>query len=163
MTNPTTTFANSKKPVRVRRRRKRHSSNVCRECGGIGHFQLGCASFSKRTRKSVDKPRYTTFMSAKGVTHRHGYVVMNSGASSHMTFAGNLLSDYQEFTWPETVSFANGFCATVMGIGELKLKITHNRLFCYFVKVPVCSGFVMSPCCHWYCSVKWWSDCRISW
>ena len=117
MTDPTTPIIQSKKPVRVRRRRRGHSSNLCWECGGIGHFQRACPTFLQRTRKSVGNSRYmySTFMSAQGVTHCRGRVVMDSGASSHMTFAGNLLTNYQEFTQPETVSFANGFCATVMG------------------------------------------------
>ena len=111
------------------------SDDACWECGGTGHFRQECPTFLKRKQSQkdshsttfVDFPKNTTLMSAKGLAHRHGHVVMDSGASSHMTFAGHLLTNYKEFTSPETVSFGNGSCATVMGVGDLKLKSTHNK------------------------------------
>ena len=74
---------------------------------------------------------------------------MDSGVDSHMTFDGNCLSDYKEFSVPRWVSFYNGTYAHAIGIGHMTLKVTQNDIISYIdlsdcLHVPVLPCHVMS-------------------
>ena len=97
---------------------------------------------SKRHRHFVlseNGCRYSTPVDTQNISCGSKHIAMDSGVNAHMTFDGNILSDYNEFSVPRWVSFYNGTYAHAIGIGNMTLKVTQNDIISY-----VC----LSDCLH---------------
>ena len=92
------------------RRRTRSRRPVCFECQE-GHFRRDCpklSSASKHKAKSAelsssesDSEKVGAFTVSQASTNKEQWLI-DSGASSHMCYSRDILTDYKEFSQPET-------------------------------------------------------------
>ncbi len=102
----------------------------CYECGGHGHMKCECAMFLKKQDQKELKERHLG-KSAQDSDHHHcftalpvnwphsGSVLIDLGASKHMTGEQNFLSNCRVLDPAEPVDIANGSTIDAVEIGTL--------------------------------------------
>ena len=112
----------------------------CYGCGEAGHFRRDCPKrmdhsscpCTTHNAKPVEEEQSDSeperaggafAASARSPTGTARWLV-DSGASSHMTWRKELLQDYQELDKPEKVSLGDGRTVEAIGIGNVDLKMS---------------------------------------
>ena len=114
------------------RRFKPRNKPICFNCRQRGHFQRDCLNARKGPHKAETVAEEATesesengtnaFTAGKDRSHRGRWLV-DSGASSHMTWDKELLTDYQEFETPEKISLGDGRQVDALGAGNVHFKM----------------------------------------
>ena len=88
-------------------------------CNKTGHFKAQC-----RVRIEDEKKRRNTvaFMATTGEPAVNGEWIMDSGASSHLSYDKGSMSNFRALESRTTVTFANGQQAKATGIGTVLLN-----------------------------------------
>lgn len=132
-----------------------HTPRACYNCGSTDHLARKCPSNRNRySAKSKHKAKHVSgkdnsYQKDKHVSGKDdssdsdAYVVsepvsqpnnaytpwiIDSGASKHMTMSRQLFCEYKELTTPEKVSVGDGRTIDAVGIGNVKVALTHRRV-----------------------------------
>ena len=105
---------------------------ICYGCQQPGHYRRDCPKTKKGPYKAVIITEEATesesedganaFTAGKDCSHCNRWLV-DSGASSHMTWNKELLTDYQEFETPQKVGLGDGRQVNALGTGKGYLKM----------------------------------------
>ncbi len=109
------------------RRNKPHKSLTCFGCGKTRHFKRDCPKVKKNhsyEAKSVAKEQSgaSAYTVANDKSDRLDTWLVNSGATSHMTWNWNVLVDYREFETPEKVVLGDGHSVDAIGVEIYTLR-----------------------------------------
>ena len=97
----------------------------CFRCGGIGHMMKDCPSPDENQTKWSHHAAHSTFL-ASAILCESSYdkhVIMDSGATSHMTYNKDWLTNFKVVNPPEVVVLGNGHRVFAHGIGTLAVKL----------------------------------------
>ena len=123
----------------------------CFRCGGIGHMMKDCPSPDENQTKWSHHAAHSTFL-ASAILCESSYnkrVIMDSGATSHMTYNKDWLTNFKVVNPPEVVVLGDGHRVFAHGIGTLAVKLqfddemihTADMRNCLFVPDLSCSLF----------------------
>ncbi|MCP4339240.1 MAG: DDE-type integrase/transposase/recombinase, partial [Desulfobulbaceae bacterium] len=112
----------SKKPVK------------CYECGGRGHIKPDCPNYIRKQQshhsnvaqsgqdsESSDQHAYHGFFTSSKLLNPN-QIVIDSGATKHMSSQKERFVDYKELTEPQDVVLGNGDVVPAIGIGTLEIN-----------------------------------------
>ena len=97
----------------------------CFRCGGIGHMMKDCPSPDENQTKWSHHAAHSTFL-ASAILCESSYdkrVIMDSGATSHMTYNKDWLTNFKVVNPPEVVALGDGQRVFAHGIGTLAVKL----------------------------------------
>ena len=123
----------------------------CFRCGDIGHMMKDCPSPDENHTKWSHHAAHSTFL-ASAILYESSYdkrVIMDSGATSHMTYNKDWLTNFKVVNPPEVVVLGDGHRVFAHGIGTLAVKLqfddemihTADMRSCLFVPDLSCSLF----------------------
>ena len=108
----------------------------CFGCGELGHIHHDCperrevhrAKTAEEQQSGSDSEGAGAFAASVGSksTPQMGHLLVDSGASSHMTREKELLIDYREFEKPEKVGLGDGRSVEALGVGNVHLSMVFN-------------------------------------
>ena len=112
------------------RRRPRSRNIICYGCRQPGHIQRDCpnqkpsheADTAQQDTSESDTEGESAFAARKDDS-RAGKWLVDSGASSHMTWNQKLLMDYEEFEIPEEVRLGDGRTVDAVGVGNIHVRM----------------------------------------
>ena len=127
------------------------SGRKCFRCGGVGHMVIDCPSPDESHAKWSNYAAHSTFL-ASALLCESAYskrVIMDSGATSHMTYNKDWLTDFKDVNPPEVVVLGDGHRVFAHGIGTLAVTLqfdddmnhTADMRNCLFVPDLSCSLF----------------------
>ncbi len=123
----------------------------CYECKGYGHLARDCANRKQFDMKLAYVPNdastghsepsatasHCLWKATCGLSSFDSHVILDLGASSHMTQNGSLLKDYSLLNLPEHVTLGDSYMVMVISIGTLTVKLlrhgTANLQWCFHV------------------------------
>lgn len=103
----------------------------CYNCNKYGHYKRNCPALVKQNSPPVHKAKLGRTVCAMGAfradgqdqyPQRHHWLV-DSGATSHMTWQKELLMDFQELSPPEKVGLGDGHSVHAVGIGKVRMEM----------------------------------------
>jgi hypothetical protein len=145
-------FSSGKAPHKARSNKNHggHSKVQCFGCGGKGHMKKECPTVKRKYRYSgsEESSEDESDSGDRGSKHQVGMaqsnyrdrssrsfafkasatgksrdIVIDSGASSHMTPYRDLLRGYRPFSVPEEIKLADGSTVEALGCGRLEFKL----------------------------------------
>ncbi len=105
---------------------------VCWNCQEVGHVQRYCPKgkytvnphkASAAEHGAEESEVKESAFTVQGDVSSHERWIVDSGATSHMTFRKDLLHDYQEFDVPEKVGLGDGRIVDAVGTGAICLNM----------------------------------------
>ncbi len=96
----------------------------CNYCGIKGHKQADCRNRVKDQQKSTKRTVAFTASTAEACRNE---LVIDSGASRHLTSSRQQLRDYRSVEPSTTVTFVNGQQAEALGQGEVVLQVQTSQ------------------------------------
>ena len=127
----------------------------CFRCGGIGHMMKDCPSPDENHTKWSHHAAHSTFL-ASAILCESSYdkrVIMDSGATSHMTYNKDWLTNFKVVNPPEVVVLGDGHRVFAHGIGTLAVKLQFDDEMIHTADMRSCL-FVPDLSC-WLFSVKY--------
>ena len=103
---------------------------ICFGCQKPGHLRRDCPKVKRvlsqkaetADEKTEDLELIGTFAASANHSQAQTWLV-DSEASSHMTWDKELLTNYHDFKTPEKVSFGVGWTPDPLGVGDVHLKM----------------------------------------
>ena len=135
------TLASSKESaLHVQKEAKRFVKGRCYKCNREGHKSFECTQNSFKYKKAFKHDKHnlkTAENQEENATDLQLFImnteqtrkgddtqlVMDCGASQHMTANKHLLTNYQEFDVPETVRLGDGHTVDAYGSGQVKITV----------------------------------------
>ena len=120
-------------------------ARACYNCGSMTHLQRKCpqnryktADRSKHNAKHVSTEQssddssngeaYTVSETVDQQNNAYMAWIIDSGASKHMTASRQLFCEYEELTSPEKVSVGDGRIIDAVGVGNVRIALTHRKV-----------------------------------
>jgi len=110
------------------RRLKPHKPPTCFGCGQAGHYKSNCpktkkgASHKAKTAGEKSNPKSNNAYAASKECSQNDTWLMDSGASSYMTWSKQLLVNYKKFEVLEKVGLGDGCTLDALEVGEVYLS-----------------------------------------
>ena len=104
---------------------------VCWGCQEVGHIRRFCpknrpadkSHKASAAEQCTEEDEYEYAFPMSGTTPNREKWIIDSGATSHMTFQKHLLHDYREFDTPEKVGLGDGRVVDAVGTGSVCLTM----------------------------------------
>ena len=104
---------------------------VCWDCQVVGHIRRFCpknrpadkSHKASAAEQCAEKDECEYAFPTSGATPNREKWIIDSGATSHMTFQKHLLHDYREFDTPEKVGLGDGRVVDAVGTGSVCLTM----------------------------------------
>ena len=114
--------------------------------GGIGHMMKDCRSLDENQTKWFHHAAHSTFL-ASAILCESSYdkcVIMDSGATSQMTYNKDWLTNFKVVNPPEVVVLGDGHRVFAHGIGTLAVKLQFDD---EMIHTADCSFLICRACC----------------
>ena len=104
---------------------QRSNSRACGSCFR-GHRPNQNRNTQHRAKVASQPEREFVFMAGKQTAKDHDWII-DSGASSHMTWKPELLSDYKELPKPQSVKLGDGRTVNAISTGAIKIMALNDK------------------------------------
>ena len=119
----------------------RNKSRNCFECGSPNHMKRDCPKLKSAHKESSGQRHNAKHAAEETGADDYGFIIsgtdeinkkdkwlIDSGATSHMTFNRDMFSDYKLFEKPQQVCLGDGHVLEAVGVGNVEIVTAVSRI-----------------------------------